>query len=94
MGLKMIKYEQNLKHIHYNLSESHAMLVLKNAVFWDVVLFRSFWRKVSTLKMEAIRSSETSVHTISTHSHIPEDGILRSHHYENLKSSTMLVFPA
>jgi hypothetical protein len=31
----------------------------------------------STLKMEAIRSSETSVHTISTRRHIPEDGILQ-----------------
>jgi hypothetical protein len=30
----------------------------------------------STLKMEAIRSSETSVHTISTRRHIPEHGIL------------------
>jgi hypothetical protein len=30
----------------------------------------------STLKMEAIRSSETSVHTRSTRHHIPEDGIL------------------
>jgi hypothetical protein len=40
----------------------------------------------STLKMEAIRSSETSVHTRSTRSHIPEDGIFRSHRRENLKS--------
>jgi hypothetical protein len=30
----------------------------------------------STLKMEAIRSSETSVHTISTRRHIPENGVL------------------
>jgi hypothetical protein len=40
----------------------------------------------STLKMEAILSSETSVHTRSTHRHIPEDGILHSHRCENLKS--------
>jgi hypothetical protein len=39
-----------------------------------------------TLKMEAIRSSETSVNTISTRRHIPEDGILNSHRRENLKS--------
>jgi hypothetical protein len=33
----------------------------------------------STLRMEAIRSSETSVHfTRSTRRHIPEDGILHS----------------
>jgi hypothetical protein len=43
-------------------------------------------RDFSTLKMEAIRSSETSVHTRSTRRHIPEDGILHSHRRENLKS--------
>jgi hypothetical protein len=32
----------------------------------------------STLKMEAIRSSETSAHIRSTRRHIPEDGILLS----------------
>jgi hypothetical protein len=40
----------------------------------------------STLKMQAIRSSETSVHTRSTGRHIPEDGILHSHRRENLES--------
>jgi hypothetical protein len=40
----------------------------------------------STLKMEAIRSSETSVHTRSTRRHIPEDGIAHSHRRENLRS--------
>jgi hypothetical protein len=39
----------------------------------------------STLKMEAIRSSETSVDTRSTRRHIPEDGILHSDRRENLK---------
>jgi hypothetical protein len=38
-----------------------------------------------TQKMEAIRSSETSVHTTCTRRHIPEDGILHSHRRENLK---------
>jgi hypothetical protein len=41
---------------------------------------------ISTLTMKAIRSSETSVQTRSTQSHIPEDGILHSHRRENLKS--------
>jgi hypothetical protein len=40
----------------------------------------------STLKIEATRSSETLVHTRSTRSHIPEDGILYSHRRENLGS--------
>jgi hypothetical protein len=41
----------------------------------------------STLKMEAIRSSETSIQsTTSTRLHTPEDGILHSHRRENLKS--------
>jgi hypothetical protein len=41
---------------------------------------------IPTLNMEAIRSSETSVHTRSTRRHIPEDSILHSNHCENLKS--------
>jgi hypothetical protein len=41
----------------------------------------------STLKMEAIKSSETSVQsTTSTRRHTPENGILHSHRCENLKS--------
>jgi hypothetical protein len=40
----------------------------------------------STLKMEAIRSSETSVNTMSTRGHIPENCFLHSRHRENLKS--------
>jgi hypothetical protein len=42
----------------------------------------------STLKMEAICSSETSVYIISIRRHIPEDGILHNHSRENLKSYT------
>jgi hypothetical protein len=40
----------------------------------------------STLKMEAIRSSETPVNTISTRRHIPEDCSLDIHRRENLES--------
>jgi hypothetical protein len=47
----------------------------------------------STLKLEAIRSSETSVQTRSTRRHIPEDGIHHSHRCENLKSYTTLPLP-
>jgi hypothetical protein len=46
----------------------------------------------STLKMEATRSSETSVQsTRSTPRHIPEDGILHSHRRENLKSYILVL---
>jgi hypothetical protein len=45
----------------------------------------------STLKMEAIRSFETSVCAMSTQRHIPEDGILHNHSRENLKSYIIKV---
>jgi hypothetical protein len=35
----------------------------------------------STLKMEAIVSSETSIHTRTTRHHVPEDGILQDNFY-------------
>jgi hypothetical protein len=40
----------------------------------------------SNLKMEAIHAIETSVHTRTTRRHILENGILHSHHHENLES--------
>jgi hypothetical protein len=45
----------------------------------------------STLKMEAICSSETSVETQQiTQHHIPEDVTLHNHHCENLKSYVLM----
>jgi hypothetical protein len=44
-----------------------------------------------TLKREAIRTSETSVNTISIRRHIPEGGIFHSHRRENLKSYTWFL---
>jgi hypothetical protein len=41
--------------------------------------------------MEALSSSETSVRTTVTRRHIPEDGILRCHGRENLKSYISLT---
>jgi hypothetical protein len=63
---------------------------MKNAVFWDVAPCRLQSPAqssssladlfLSTLTMEAIRSSETSVYTISKRRHIPEDGVLQQKH--------------
>jgi hypothetical protein len=57
---------------------------MKNAVFWNVALCLqppaqagSPLADSSTLKMEAICSSEMSIKAISTQSHIPEDDILQ-----------------
>jgi hypothetical protein len=52
------------------------------------MLARCFAEPISlTLKMEAIRSSETSVETQpTTRRHIKEDDILHNHRWENLKS--------
>jgi hypothetical protein len=60
---------------------------MKNVVFWDVHRVDILLTDVSeghsswifyTLKMEAIRSSETTINKISTRRHIPEDGILQT----------------
>jgi hypothetical protein len=59
--------------------EVFTTVTVKNAVFWDVRARnqREQVAAVCSLKMEAIRSSETSVHTSSTWRHIPENGILQ-----------------
>jgi hypothetical protein len=46
----------------------------------------------SALKMEAIHSSEISVHTRCTRRHIPADDILHSHCCGNLKSYTVNIW--
>jgi hypothetical protein len=43
------------------------------------------------LKMDVIRSSETSVHIRTTRCYIPEDGDIRNYRRENLKSCTVLL---
>jgi hypothetical protein len=69
--------------------EGFTAMTMKNAVFWDVAPCSSLqlpahaghrsW--IFSLKMEAIRSSETSVKKISTRRHIPENGILQIDKY-------------
>jgi hypothetical protein len=77
----------------------------KSIIFWDMTpcspsSFKlathvlAFFAELisSTLKMEAIFSSETSVETRRTsRRHIPENDILHNHRCENLKSKIKLV---
>jgi hypothetical protein len=62
---------------------------MKNVVFWAANASASLVN-FATLKMEATRSSETSVNTRTTQRHIPEDDILHSHRCESLKSYRLL----
>jgi hypothetical protein len=84
-----------LSDIHFNI---------KKVVFWDLVPFSYGWLQVAAatcsfyarrdspaLKIEAIRSSEMSVPTITTRHQIPEDDFLHRHRRENLKSKNLIL---
>jgi hypothetical protein len=76
---------------------------VNNAVFWDVTFLRGVRRLLVTdnvvpsspilitLMMDALRSYETSLLTISIWCNISEDGILHSHRREHLGSYVMVV---
>jgi hypothetical protein len=78
---------------HYVRIDVFTAVTMKNAVFWDMPPAQAdcTLADLSTLKMEAISSSETSVHTRSTRRHIPEDGNLHNHRRENLKSYIFII---
>jgi hypothetical protein len=57
-------------------------IVIQNK--YEMVKLMKFMKNAVTWDVEG-----TSVHTRSTHRHIPEDGILHSHRCENLKSYIM-----
>jgi hypothetical protein len=72
-------YRLHLQGLKNKLS-NHSACHLLSRWFLAEVIF-------STLKMEAICSSETSVDTqLTTRRYFPEDGTLHNHRCENLKS--------
>jgi hypothetical protein len=81
--------------------EAHVYCFHKILLRWSVAPLKFIWRVWEMDIKDAnifpiidgrlFSSSETSVHTGSTGPHIPEDGILRSHHRENLKSYLILI---
>jgi hypothetical protein len=67
------------------LSEGSGAKSCSQSVSHRIALFLSRFIS-STLKLEATRSSETSVYNKPTRSHISEDGTFHNQRRENLKS--------
>jgi hypothetical protein len=86
MVVQVSEHRQVVNKIQNVRFEVFTAVTMKNAVFWDVPPCRSCvapdhagssLADFSILKMDAIRSSETSVDTTSTRRHIPEDDIFK-----------------
>jgi hypothetical protein len=71
--VKFLNLLTSFRKIRFNLNSVRyqCKCTLNECVYFNNFLLSS------TLRMEAIRSSETSVNTISTRRHIPEDGFLQ-----------------
>jgi hypothetical protein len=79
--------------LEHTTIDGWTILKFKDAAFWDVALYRyshlltlilplRIFPFSYTLKMEEIRSSETSVYIFSTRLHTPDDDILHSYRRE------------
>jgi hypothetical protein len=74
---------QCLNQLRYRVHRACIQeLYLKNVVFWDVALCRSYVNR---------RFGGTSVDARSAQPHIPEDDVLHSHRCESLKSYKICI---
>jgi hypothetical protein len=69
--------------LHIHRFSSSQVILLTTCLLAEIIS--------STLKIEAICSSETSVATQHTRRHIPEDDTLHNHRCENLKSYNVIT---
>jgi hypothetical protein len=72
------------------VSEEHIASIIRVTKICEIGTTLAVTSNLNTLKLQAIRSSETPVLTRPTWRNIPEDGILHSHRRENLKSYNSL----
>jgi hypothetical protein len=92
--------QQGCPQPHEEVPSALETLLLESASYLSIYLAaqsaatcscRFFAGGFLYLKLEAIRSSETSVHTRTTRRHIPENDVLHSHRRENLKPNMVFI---